>query len=390
MNQARKALVAICCLASGVTSAAVEVTTNGFLTAGTTMIDEPDATFNSFIKDRVGFEYDSRMGLRFSAKINPQLEFAAQLLSRARLEGWDVKADWAFASYKLNDHVSVRAGSVRIPLYLASEYVEVGYAYPWVRPPAEVYRLTPVNATTGVSVPLKANLGGMDLLVQPMAGSLGTTIQSRGLEIDIVAENMVGGSIDLSNDILRLHAAYLSAKVFADTQASVPLFVAPSLGPVTGDLGITLLDSSNYQAWDVGMSVDWKNILLMTEYTHTHSWVPLDDQFGWYATLGYKMGNFLPYVTYAERRSDDIVNDPSTFANEAFLLASFAQDQNSMTLGLRYNIGNASALKFEVQQASTQGDTCGFIDGAGPGVCSGDFPLNGSYNMYSVAYDVVF
>jgi predicted porin len=311
-----------------------------------------------------------------------------------------VKADWAFASYKLNNNVSVRAGRVRLPLYLASEYVEVGYAYPWVRPPAEVYRVAPVNAITGVTVPLKANLGGMDLVVQPYAGSLEFTTQSRGLTAQIKGENLVGASIDLSNDTLRLHASYFTDKTTANTKVPVPLCdptipyptpgsCPPGLGVITGDLDVTVLDTSAFEAWDVGMTMDWRNIMLMTEYVRGNFGTVLDDEFGWYATLGYKMGNFLPYLTYAERYSDKVTDDPSTIANEPFLLGGSIQSQNTIALGLRYNIGNASALKFEVLQGSAQDDTCGLIDGGASG-CSGNFPVNGSYNMYSVAYDVVF
>jgi len=393
------ALATACCLASGIASAAVDVKTNGFLTAGAAMIDEPDSTTDSFVNDRLGFEYDSRMGLQFSAKVNPQLEFTSQLLSRARIEGWDVKADWAFAEYKLNKNVSVRAGRIRLPLYLASEYVEVGYAYPWVRPPAEVYRLVPVNALSGVSTPLKANLSGMDLLVQPFAGSLNTDLASRGLVVPVVADNMAGASIDLSNDTVRFHAMYFTAKVQADVAVPIPLCGVPlappcpsGLGTIYGSADVAVLDTSAFSAWDVGMTVDWRNIVLMTEYAQDNAGTAMDNQFGWYATLGYKMGNVLPYVTYAQRRSDKIVDDPNTAAYEPALISGFHQSQDSIALGLRYNVGNASALKFEVMNASAQDDTCGLMDASStvPGACSGNFPVNGSYNMYSVAYDVVF
>jgi hypothetical protein len=341
------------------------------------------------------------MGLRFTARVNPQLEFTSQLLSRARVEGWDVKADWAFAEYKLNKNVSVRAGRVRLPLQLASEYVEVGHAYPWVRPPTEVYRMVAVNAISGVSVPLKANIGNMDLVVQPMAGTLELTTKTSGLDISLTEENIAAASIDLSNDILRLHAAYLTAKV--NGSASVPIPICdptipypglgscpPGLGVITGDLDVTLLDASDYNAWDVGMTVNWNNILLMTEYVHVYSGPALDDQFGWYATLGYEMGNFLPYVTYAERRSDKVVDDPSTVLNEPFLLSGLSRSQNTVAVGLRYNVSNTSTIKLEILNGAAQDDTCGLIDSAGAGTCSGDFPVNGSYNMYSVAYDVTF
>lgn len=383
------AAATVFCLASGLANAAVQIDTHGFLTAGTVMIDEPDATSDSLINDRVGFEYDSRMGLQFAAKINQKLDFTSQLLARARVEGWDVKSDWAFAEYDINNQISVRAGRIRLPLYLASEYVEVGHAYPWVRPPVEVYRLVPVNTISGVSVPLKANLGGMDVLVQPFAGSLRNRIMSRNLMADVNSENMVGASFDLSNDTVRFHAMAFTGKVDAHVPVPIPLATIPGVGVVTGDVDLPLIQTSDFTAWDVGLSVNWHNIVFMTEYAADNAGIALDDQSGWYATLGYKMGATLPYITYAQRRSDDISDDPKTISFDPAFLSVFKQDQDSISVGLRHNIDRNSAIKFEVQQSSAQDDTCGLID-AGPAGCGGNFPVNGSYTMYSIAYDVMF
>ena len=47
--------------------------------------------------------------------------------------------DWAYVSYELTPKLLVQAGHKRLPIYYYSDFMYVGYAYPWVRPPQDLY-----------------------------------------------------------------------------------------------------------------------------------------------------------------------------------------------------------------------------------------------------------
>ena len=69
-----------------------------------------------------------------------------------------------------SEQISVRAGKIKFPTFLISDYYEVGYAYPWIRPPQEVYSSNPITTLNGVDVLARFRLGDMSLLVQPYYG----------------------------------------------------------------------------------------------------------------------------------------------------------------------------------------------------------------------------
>ena len=126
------------------------VSLSGFLTAGATYADKQLLTNSNTvsqdgtIENTPGFTSDSCLGVQISAKVNSDVSVTGQLLAKAREDNSNVKADWAFVTYRVSDPVSVRAGKIKFPTFLISDYYEVGYAYPWIRPPQEVYSLNPI------------------------------------------------------------------------------------------------------------------------------------------------------------------------------------------------------------------------------------------------------
>ncbi len=138
-------------LGAGGAQALDGVALNGFLTAGATYGD-PGISSNGVIsqdgniREEVDFVQDSRIGIQLSAKVNPKVSVTGQLLARAREENYDMKADWAFVTYQASRPLALRGGKLKLTTFLVSDYIEVGYAYPWVRPPQEIYTANPLSS----------------------------------------------------------------------------------------------------------------------------------------------------------------------------------------------------------------------------------------------------
>ena len=82
-----------------------------------------------------------------------------------------MKADWAFVSYRAADPLTIRGGKLKLTTFLVSDYIEVGYAYPWIRPPQEVYYANPISTMTGADALVRFNFGDYSLLFQPYYGN---------------------------------------------------------------------------------------------------------------------------------------------------------------------------------------------------------------------------
>lgn len=121
---------------------------NGFLSAGVSEASRDISDQNISFSDNASFDTDSIVGLQTTFHINDTTDVTAQLVARGS-DNWDLEADWAFIRYSPTDELSLRAGRLRLPLYLFSESLEVGFSYPWVRPPSEVYAI-PLDNYNGI------------------------------------------------------------------------------------------------------------------------------------------------------------------------------------------------------------------------------------------------
>ncbi len=359
-------------LHAGTLSAVENIQFNGFFTVGATGSNSDTDTQNGNISDDVGFEEDTRVGVQISADINKRMSVTAQLLGASdQGQSFDAKFDWGYVSYALSENIDIRGGKIKFPTFLISEYIEVGYAYPWIRPPAEVYSSNPITAITGTDLLMRMRVGNGDLLLQPYFGTANdeealvpqeavTAPQPGGFGLapgtivyaNFDAKNMAGVNVAYSGRAGTLRAGYLQTEVSAS------------------DFGIT--DAEDVTFWSVGGNVDWNDIIIYSEYFEreidgaANAFFP--SQKGWYATLGYRIGLFLPHFTYAN------LSDNSSSGDLGLPL-----EQESLTVGLRYELGKGAALKLEAQRIEPKESTRGLLIS----------PVD-DINVYSLAVDVIF
>lgn len=393
MPRTRISLFTLCtalALAASGTAQAVDVRINGFLTAGAAMTDaesavadspatpadESEAFYNNFIDDQLSFEADTRIGIQITAAVTPKLDVTAQLLAKDAKDTYEVEADWAYASYRLNDGTDIRAGRIKFPIFLASEYQEVGIAYPWVRPPEELYGSVPVKAISGVDMLKRLRLGNSDLTLQPLAGNYSEDgIKDSRATVDVDARNLLGLVASLASDAFTLRAAYVTGDLDLVIDAQVPNPAPPGS---FASMPITAGDDEDYSTASAGLHMDWHDVIGYAEYADSDFGDMLGHTKAWYATLGYRMGDWLPHITYAERDTDMPADPIPGPPNEA---ASFMQNQSSIALGLRYNPSANTALKFEAKQVEPEDGTNGLFST----MIDDDKAM-----VYSVVYDVVF
>jgi hypothetical protein len=106
---------------------------------------------------------ESLAGIQIKKDFTPTLSATMQLVSRGdntNYRPYTPTVDWAYASWKPNADSAwtFQAGRKRIPLYYYSDYLYIGYAYPWVRPAPDVYGW-PIYAYDGVNATYETQLG---------------------------------------------------------------------------------------------------------------------------------------------------------------------------------------------------------------------------------------
>ena len=167
------------------------------------------------------FQPESRIGVQGTYIFNPALSATAQITSRA--VDADPNLEWAYLSYKFADW-DLQLGRKRIPLYFYSDFQDIGVAYPWVSPPADLYGWEATNYN-GASLRYRSSLDGMGISGSVFFGSedikearyFKMYIDER---VDVQWNNLAGADLELNKDWWTVRFVYVQADLRDDYRAS--------------------------------------------------------------------------------------------------------------------------------------------------------------------------
>lgn len=123
--------------------------------------------YTSVYEQSKGWQFDreSLLGLQLRKDFSPTLSTTVQVVARTMNpnHGSRPTVDWAYVSWKPSEDSAwtFQAGRQRIPLYYYSDYLYIGYAYPWVRPAPDVYGW-PIYAYDGANATYRTQIGQSD------------------------------------------------------------------------------------------------------------------------------------------------------------------------------------------------------------------------------------
>ncbi|NNM51313.1 MAG: hypothetical protein HKM02_03700 [Pseudomonadales bacterium] len=305
---------------------------------------------------------ESMVGIQANAQVNDQLSAVVQIDARG-LDGYQPTVDWAYTSYNLTNTLTIQAGRKRLPLYMYSDYNYVGYAYPWVRPPVDLYGWE-VYSYDGINVQYNNAIGDWALMTNTWAGNSvdpnapGLTNVYNGFVTDTAWKDIIGTSIDLSNDYVHLRAVYMQNKVFQGTpnvainngqgiisntipqtamfnDTPITNFTYPSSGNPNGVVNNNLVWGTLQQVWGAAFNIDYNNILWRSEYNFVRR-----PQMGYVAPsllagAGYKYGQVTAMYTYSQYWESDS------------WLHTFPQRDNTRAVTLRWDFRPSVCLKLQ-------------------------------------------
>lgn len=374
---------------------------NGFMTAGVTVAQEDVNNYG--ISETPNFRGLSKAGVQLSYPLNDRADATLQMVARTSDSGsdvWEVNAEWAYIGYRLNDDVKVRAGRMRIPFYMYSESLDVGYSYVWVRPPLDVYR-SPITAYDGVDLSYTFRTAGFTNTLQMWTGSYADTSDGpAGIPDDIKLKDQYG--VNLSSS-------------WGDFTARVMAFTVAIDGTTTIDVNggtppiYLQLDAEDKLAYSsVGLQWDNGQFFVITETTDLRSEKGLffTDEKAGYITAGTRIQDWTPYATYGWAYSanegdfagfidgEPVCGGPQIVGGAADNKTCSSQSKN-VSLGLRKELGANLALKAQWDHYYDFGGTNGNFGFAG--YSSTGFPpttdMGEGWNnadIYTITLDAVF
>ena len=308
--------------------------------------------------DKISFKPESLFALQVTSDLGDGLSATAQIMSRGE-DDYAAVFEWAYLSYEISDSSQLNVGRLRIPFYRYSDFLDVGYAYNWNRPPSSVYNSI-FSTYDGVSYVYSNTLGMVDSSVQIIAGSHSSETDVGSAKLD----NLMGVNWTLNYDWLTARVGYFVADVTVELNNEGLISIINSLDSVglTSVADTIRVDEDFGDFFAVGLSVDYNDFLFDFELISSGTEDAIAaGQDSSYVSVGYRFDEWTILATVETREDgfDDSLYGqvPSAYAPlDVYVDAAFTGQeiqQDIVSVGARYNFHPSAALKFDYTSSET-------------------------------------
>jgi len=385
-----------------------DVDVSGFGTAGFAITDTSKATFVRSQEQPVGVDesgdvgLDSLLAVQATVHLSDRFSATGQaMVRRLFTSGFALDVPVFFAKADLMHDLAVRVGRIQLPVFMSSDYRQVGYSNTWVRPPIEVYGMIPFDTNDGADLLYRTTLGPIDISAQTFYGRTDATTQNTAQNlagtggaasqtVTIQARRNWGVNVSLTMGPLTVRAGRNQSS-FTSISDSTNQFIA-AINAAGFPALATRLNPTNvpFEFTDFGFSFDGTHVTLQGEMVKETigGFVPSAD--GEYLLAGYRIRKFTPYAMFARQKVTSARTDTTIPAVGALiplaqgvnqLINSVGGDQHTTSLGLRWDLHESMDLKLQVDRVSPQGN--GLFIYVKPG-------FHGPVDVASLTLDFVF
>lgn len=316
------------------------------------------------VKKPWGFLTDSRFGIQLDVDINQSLHATTQWVVRDHAGNFfEQNLEWAFLRWSQSDTLDIRFGRMGADLFLLSDYRNVGYAYPWMRPPHEFYASVPMFHFDGFDIKKNFRIDDDLLSLKLFAGYSFNQLPTVFPELFEVESPVAGGNIVYQSGNWTTRAAYAFLHILSDVPVGqltdVLLqpetnFAIPNISQVVPHLSIK---NTDIHYMSVGTAYDDSTWFAQAEASYIESetsyYPPSANA---YLSVGRRFSTLSIYALYGIsqtfRNSVDIPQ-PLVPAPELLQLTNVVDDvinrnevdEQSISLGLRWDFHPKVALK---------------------------------------------
>ncbi|MEZ9762240.1 hypothetical protein AB4278_04940 [Vibrio splendidus] len=373
-------IVALVSVACGANAASMEdINISGFGSVGIGKANN-DVNYAGYTSENLQWEQETLAGLQFDFNVNEKAKFVTQIVANSRYD-YEPKIEMAYASYDF-ERFTARAGKLRLPLFFYSDYTDLGYAYPMIRPSQELYENIVLKSYTGADLLIPVEFENSSLLIQPVVG-IGTIDEDDSIVGEVKLDKLMGVSANWNVNDFTFRGSYFVAESnpSCDFKTSSDPYCKMA----------EMLDSKDGQFISLGAQYDNGDLIANIEGAD----VQLDGEFYDYQSIstlvGYRVNEFTPYfsINWVETTdNEERVNLPSSSIREAM-----NYERLSYAIGSRWDFAKNMSLKVDVTYVDYKGTSGGFQENiettSNPFVATGNFFEDDSI-LYSAKLDFVF
>jgi len=270
---------------------------------------------------------ESHAGLQLQYNFSSDFNFVGQVTVHTQED--DPEIQWAYFNYRINGNWEIHVGRQRIPMYYYSQFQDVGFAYPWVDPPPELYGWEATNYD-GASLRYSNNFGDVNLTTSIFNGieKLGHSQFYKTYfsgDTDVEWSAIRGIDAEINDGPLTMRAVYLEANTSIISTANDLNQYAPM------------------KTYGLATNLDFDTWFVLSEITQQKRDY---SELGYSTTspastigVGYRWGKWTPFINYGIFTSSS--------SNPALVPAS---DYKRDSLTLRYDVDSSSDIKMQLDR----------------------------------------
>lgn len=363
----------------GHAAAASEISDNldisGFARGVAGYLDHESRKFEGY-SDEFSIVEQSLIAIQPTYTFNDKFSVTSQLIAHAG-DDRDSGLEWLYLSYQPNSAWHLRAGKLRMPFFIYSDSIDVGYSYPWVTAPVQVYNNYLFSTFNGASASYNHSGSEVGLNIEIYSGTFDGDLYLAGTRVDVDAKvsDLAGIVATINSNNLSMRLSYHTGQ----NDTTIPLVEELRTALYQSNFiksAQSLESTGNVYALQASLSYDRFNSFYKAEWVQTVTGFEIAPRVtGAYVMAGYIWNDWTFHATYSVSEYSEItpVNElPATLTGNPELdqlstayYQAFAATPNgtldSYTLGTRWDFRLDMALKADVSKFQESRNPSGFF-----------------------------
>lgn len=279
---------------------------------------------------------NSRLAAHMDAKFTPEVSAIFQVVSEYHSDGtFTPEIEWANIKYAFNPDAYIRLGRISLPTFLDSENWDVGYTYPWIHPPVDLYHQLIIPSSDGMDGMYRFEIGEAENSIKAI---FGTNTVDRPTSLS-TSRDMWGIFDTLEYDSTTFRVGY------QERESSNHNLITGVTGP--------WIKNSDLTAGAIYDPGDW---FAMSEWIQRKSTTKIGAM---YISAGYRINKFTPYATYSQNNRGSFLSDVPPPSATALQLAD--RSQSTVSLGMRWDFMKNTDFKLQYDQVKLSDNSNGYL-----------------------------
>jgi hypothetical protein len=358
-------------------------------------LDEKNATYENY-SNSLSFSQQSLLAIQADVTVTETLSLSGQLLAHSS-DKRDSGLEWLYLTYEPHSDWRFKVGKLRTPFFRYTDVIDVGFAYPWISPPKQVYSGFLFSNYEGISGTYKFNMSEINFDIEGYYGTYSGEFSRAGESIDIDVNEIKGLILTLNRGNFTARTSVIKS---SDFYADFPGF--NDFADILERAGFpenaeSLRFNGSATGYQANINYDTLDYFVAAEIVKIKSDLLVVPQVNaYYLTLGYNFYPFQANITYSTSNSsyNTPVNLIPKDVSEQLTQLSFIYDGitgnlplyslDSLSLGLRWDIKHNISAKAEITYLSGEPNQNSFFED----ITDPDFDRKAT--LYQVALEWVF